>query len=208
MNRAIQIFCITVFLLYTGLSSALPTERTKGLEEDPVSQEEQYQVDVILFQNMRPSMDANEKSLSPILKPDMPRQVGLSNEASCQDTPYCLLPASKSQLRQSLHALKRNPDYQVIAQYSWLQKKSSNSWVQLPEERNELLSLSGAIKINKGAYYYVNSYIRVWGTNPAEALILNPHARFKAEQRVYLDHPQIGILVFVHEQDAKNAHAA
>lgn len=176
--------CIFTPLIYAKSKSAESTD---------------YQVDVVLFQHPGITKDSNESPLTLALPSNTKRTIPLRSQVECDAEIFCLQELKTSHLKQSWYALKRNPDYRVLGRYTWRQPNNNTQAVRLPEQFFEDIKIEGTLQVRKGNYYYFNSALYLYSANSATPLILKQHVRLKDEQTVYLDNPNVGMLVRIHK---------
>ncbi|MCC5792285.1 MAG: hypothetical protein JJT82_06740 [Legionellaceae bacterium] len=164
-----------------------------------------FQVDIILFQHRAPSLDSNETSLSPALPALNKNSIPLISAESCESDVYCLLPLKSSHLKTSWHALLRQPDYSLLAHYSWRQPATNKKAVRLPDSQQTDLTIGGIVQVRKLNYYYFNSELILASAMGQAPMALKQSLRLKENQTVYVDHPQIGMLVRIEKKATDRA---
>jgi len=163
------------------------------------SKSSEYQIDVILFQHPGVTDDSNETPLSSALPPNKKNTIPLLMKEACTTQLYCLQKLKNSTLAQSWYALSRNQDYHLLGHYSWRQPSNNTKAVWLPERVVDGIKIVGSLKIRNGNYYYFTSALYLYSSNNTSPLILQQHTRLKDNQTIYLDHPNVGMLVRIHK---------
>ncbi|MBA2656013.1 MAG: hypothetical protein H0U70_03410 [Tatlockia sp.] len=156
-----------------------------------------YQIDLIVFAHqpaLNPGLSLNSTLAN--LKTSIP----LLTEVSKDLSPYHLLPSSSSQLRESYWALHRNPQYQVLLHYSWLQPLNSQSALNLPKIELKGWELEGTLRVQRSNYYLLDSEFSVSTPNNKETpFVFSQKQRLKGGNTYYLDHPIAGLLIKIHQ---------
>ncbi|KTC65601.1 Protein of uncharacterised function (DUF2803) (plasmid) [Legionella adelaidensis] len=151
------------------------------------------QVDLIIF-----SQNTLQEEHSLFLQKTMKPDVTIKDSVGKDKKPYHLLPVSASQLNNEYWQLKRKPQFQVLANYSWLQPKNSQKKIAFPLAAKNGWEVEGTLNLKPGNYILLST----------EALFTPPHAatfKFTQQQRIklgkvyYLDHPQAGMLIKIHQ---------
>ncbi|MBA2711768.1 MAG: hypothetical protein H0U57_14410 [Tatlockia sp.] len=158
-----------------------------------------YQVDLIVFTYQQSSI-LKELSLSSTLSPDSANIIPLQTEVSKTLSPYHLLPSTSSQLREEYWALHRKPQYQVLLHYTWLQPLNSKSAIALPKIQREGWEIEGNLRIQRSNYYLLDSELLISAPgNKENPYVLTQRQRLKGGTIYYLDHPQAGMIIKVHQ---------
>ncbi|CEK09881.1 CsiV family protein [Legionella hackeliae] len=154
-----------------------------------------YQVDLIVFTHQ------NASSLLSDFNETTPRSlhgIPLRTEINSAITPYHLMPASTSKLRQEYWALNRKPQYHVLLHYSWLQPFNSQQAIVLPKLSRDGWNVEGTIRVRRSNYYLLDTNL-LFSTASNAAFVFSQKQRLKGGDIYYLDHPQAGILIKVHQ---------
>ncbi len=154
-----------------------------------------YQVDLLLFSHQSSSpVELSRTVLSSNAMSAIPLRIERAGTA-----PYHLLPAASSQLQQEYWALTHKPPYQVLLHYSWLQPFTNKRSVILPKISRNNWQVEGTIRIRRANYYLLDTELLVSTLDNATSFILAQKQRLKGEQIYYLDHPQVGMLIKIHQ---------
>jgi len=158
-----------------------------------------YQVDMIVFTHKQISKNESN-NISAILAPDMQHAISLQNTASSALTPYHTLPANSSQLNSEYWALNRKTNYQILAHYSWLQPANNQRPVALSAINRNGWNLEGTVRIRRSNYYLLDTELlfSTPGQNQT-TFLFSQKQRLKPGTVYYLDHPQAGMLIKVHQ---------
>lgn len=159
-----------------------------------------YQIDLIIFTHQQNPDLPKELSLATGMLIDGAHAITLQSDQSKGLSPYHLLPSSSSHLKQEYWALNRKPDYHVLAHYSWLQPFNSQRPITLPTINKDGWQLEGNIQVRRSNYYLLDTNL-VFSKpeNPESSFVIAQKQRLKGGDIYYLDHPQAGILVKVHQ---------
>lgn len=157
-----------------------------------------YQIDLIIFTHQQAS--SAEGSLSSILPPGKSHTIALQTEVHKDRRPYHLLPASVSQLQQEYWALHRKPQYRILLHYSWLQPLNNQQTIELPKIVREGWELEGNLRVQRSNYYLLDTQLLFTTlTGNHTPFVLEKKQRLKGGEIYYLDHPQVGLLIKVHQ---------
>ena len=158
-----------------------------------------YQVDMIVFTHLQASLTPSEQSLAPLLPPDSNQAILLQNNGTDRMTPYHILPTSASQLRNEYRALSRKPQYQVLFHYTWLQPSNNQRPIALSQTIGGW-NVEGTLKIRQSNYYLLDTQLLFSAPNSTQmSFLFSQKQRLKAGVTYYLDHPQAGMLIKVHQ---------
>lgn len=174
-----------VFCLLTGLVSATSSGNL-------------FQVDVILF--LHPSSNAPllQSPSTTLIAPDTRHSIALKPESGSGAELYHLLPASRSYLQKDYWALQRNPAYQVLASYSWLQSSLNQQSVSLPLVLHQSWQINGLLRLRQGQYYTLDTTLLWTSPNRQRAFLFSQKQRLKPSTVYYFDNPNAGMLMSVH----------
>jgi len=157
-----------------------------------------YQIDLIVFTHEQGTI-AKELSLNSTLA-SKNNAIPLQTEVSKTLSPYHLLPASSSQLREEYWALHRKPQFQVLLNYTWLQPLNSKSVIALPRIQRNGWVIEGTLGIQRSNYYLFSSELLIAAPdNKENPFVLRQKLRLKGGDIYYFDHPQAGMLLKVHQ---------
>mgnify|MGYP000588398266 CR=1 FL=1 len=159
-----------------------------------------YQVDMIVFKHQHPSTDHSEYGSLDALTSQNKHSITLDNNIKAAMTPYHTLPASSSMLRNEYWALNRKSEYRVLFHYTWLQPNSNQQFVSLPPTNKDGWNIEGLLRIKRSNYFLLDTQL-VFSQSNNEKLtfVFNQKQRLKPEVVYYLDHPQAGMLIKVHQ---------
>lgn len=151
------------------------------------------QVDLILF-----SQQSVQQEQSIFTQTTGKPQIKIKEHISKQNTPFHLLPTSASQLNNEYWELKRKPQYQVLANYSWHQPKNNNKVIEIPPATKNGWTVEGVISLTPGNYYQLKTDL-LFSSPTVPPFKLVQQQRIKAGKVYYLDHPQAGALIKIHQ---------
>lgn len=157
-----------------------------------------YQIDMIIFAHQQISRGSDNSNTPMATKSQhaIPLQISSKNTR----TPYQILPTSSSSLNQEYWALSRKSDYRVLAHYSWLQPSNSQRAVTLPEINRSGWNIEGTVRVRQSNYYLLDTnLVFSSNTNKHATFLFSQKQRLKPGAVYYLDHPQAGILIKVHQ---------
>ena len=158
-----------------------------------------YQIDMILFTHLQSALSSNDNATLTSIAPDLTHAIRLQNKTRDNKQPYQLLPSSTSQLRNEYWALNRKPQYQVLFHYTWLQPANNQRPIALTDTVGGW-SVEGTLLIKQSNYYLLDSELLFSAPNsPQTAFIFSKKQRLKPGVVYYLDHPQAGMLIKVHQ---------
>ncbi|MBA3536687.1 MAG: hypothetical protein H0T84_08780 [Tatlockia sp.] len=158
-----------------------------------------YQIDLIVFTYQQASL-LKDLSLSSTLSSSNANTIPLQTEVSKNRSPYHLLPSSSSQLREEYWALHRKPQYQVLLHYTWLQPMNNQHAIALPKIQHEGWEIEGTLRVQRSNYYLLDSELLISAPgNKDNPYVLTQRQRSKGGNIYYLDHPQAGMIIKVHQ---------
>ncbi len=182
----LKTFTLTCLLLLSPLSQAAQKSTL-------------YQVDMIVFTHPSELPPANN-ALAPVLVPNTQNAIPLQVNAVSGLAPYRLLPSRSSQLGSELWALNRNAEYQVLAHYTWLQPANNQRAIALPATNRNGWNIEGTLRVRQSNYYLLDAELLFLTPNNSQTAFLFSHKqRLKPGTVYYLDHPQAGMLIKVHQ---------
>jgi hypothetical protein len=170
-------------ILYFGLLSGLS-------HADPL-----YQVDLIVFAHKTAATSGSAPALDH--SGNTGSTIALSNAISDTQSPYHLLPPASSQLRNEYWSLSHKPDYQILAHYTWLQPGNNQRPVALPSMAQFGWNIEGTLRIRRSNYYLLDTNLLF--THDKGSFAFEKTQRLKPGAVYYLDHPQAGMLIKVHQ---------
>ncbi|WP_028387710.1 CsiV family protein [Legionella fairfieldensis] len=180
----------SIFLLLAFLSCVI-----RAKEPPPL-----YQIDLIIFTHQPSSANPVTLSLNSTLSSDNFQAIPLRTVSHKDFIPYHLLPSSSSQLQQEYRALHRKPQYRVLLHYSWLQPYNNQQAIQLPKVIQEGWELEGRLRIRRSNYYLLNAELLFSPlTGHQTPFTVSQNQRIKGGSVYYFDHPQVGMLIKVHQ---------
>ena len=154
-----------------------------------------YQVDMIVF--ARPGAQQANTVTTP-LAPDTQHAIPLQYNDSGAQGAYHLLPASLSQLSGEYWALNHKTNYQVLAHYTWRQPANNQRAVALSANGRYGWNVEGTLRIRRSNYYLLDTEL-LFSDNNQTAFLFSQKQRLKPGTVYYLDHPQAGMLIKVHQ---------
>ncbi|KTD16656.1 hypothetical protein Ljor_0962 [Legionella jordanis] len=152
-----------------------------------------YQIDLIVFTHQ------NASSVSDNLQGGLPSSLHAMPLRKEGKGAYRLLPVSNSKLRAEYWALNRSPKYHVLLHYSWLQPANNQQAVLIPKQNRDGWQVEGTIRVRRSNYYLLDSNLFFSTADGKGAFLLAQKQRLKGGDVYYLDHPQAGILIKVHQ---------
>lgn len=160
-----------------------------------------YQIDMILFIHHASSENKEENTTLPFIEANPTKTIQLKrNETDDSQQPYHLLPSSASTLYKELRALKHHANYQIIGHYTWLQSKHHQQAVSLPDTTDPTWQVTGSMSIKQNTYYQLNTeFIFSNPQSHSPPFLFSHNQRLKNNLVYYLDHPQAGMLIKVHQ---------
>ena len=159
-----------------------------------------YQIDMIVFTHLKSSSIATENNSMPVLAPDMKQAIPLDNSISSAQTPYHALPSSTSLLRDAYWVLNRKPQYQVLFQSSWLQPTNNQSAIALSQINAGGWNVEGTLRVRRSNYYLFDTQLLFSAPHSKQgAFVFSQKQRLKPGVTYYLDHPQAGMLIKIHQ---------
>lgn len=157
-----------------------------------------YQVDLIVFTHLQ-TPPSTAHALAPLIAPSATNAIPLELNPSAQSTPYHILPASASQLRNEYWALNRKPEYQVLFHYTWLQPSTNEKPIALSQLNAGGWNIEGTLRIRQSNYYLLDTDLLFSAPQSMQtAFIFSKKQRLKPDVVYYLDHPQAGMLIKIH----------
>ncbi len=157
-----------------------------------------YQVDMIVFTHQQTTVQS-----SAVTKPmaeNTQNAIPLNTDISSLMTPYHLLPTRSSQLNNEYWALNRRAEYRVLAHYTWLQPGSSQRAIALPSTNHSGWNIEGTVRIRQSNFYILDTDLLFSTPNGSQtAFLFSQKQRLKPKTVYYLDHPQAGMLIKVHQ---------
>lgn len=158
-----------------------------------------YQIDMIVFTHQQTSVQQSENISTPLLMPNAQQAITLQSTQSNPIAPYHLLPSSSSQLSREYGALNRKPDYHVLFHYTWLQPSNNQRAIVLPSIQRNGWEIGGTLRVRQSNYYLLDTDLYFTAANNKTAFLFSQKQRLKPGTTYYLDHPQAGMLIKVHQ---------
>lgn len=158
-----------------------------------------YQVDLIVFTHQSAYSLPADLSLASSITPNSSQAIPLRTESKDSLTPYHLLPVSSSQLRQEYWALHRKPQYRVLLHYTWLQPLNNQRSIVLPKTTKDGWQIEGTLRIRRSNYYLFDTELLFSAPSSQASFVFAQKQRLKGGKIYYLDHPQAGMLIKVHQ---------
>ena len=154
---------------------------------------------MIVFTHLKASLTPTENAQTP-LAPDMHHAIPLQTDVSEMMTPYHTLPVSTSHLRNEYWALNRKPQYQVLFHYTWLQPGNNQRPIALTQVNRGGWNVEGTLRIRRSNYYLLDTDLVFSAPNSTQtAFVFAQKQRLKPGVVYYLDHPQAGMLIKIHQ---------
>ncbi len=183
----LRIFQFTSLMLFSYLALASPRA--------PL-----YQVDMIVFTHLQASMTSADNDEAPLLMPAVNHAIPLQANTGNKQTPYHILPSSASHLRSEYWALNRKPQYQILFHYTWLQPRNNQRPVALSQMNTGGWNVEGTLRIRQSNYYLLDTKLLFSAPHSTQtAFVFAQKHRLKPGVVYYLDHPQAGMLIKVHQ---------
>ena len=113
-----------------------------------------YQVDVIVFTHQDAALSNDGSSLT---IPNTQHAIPLDTSSSEAMTPYHLMPASYSRLRNEYWALNHKSNYQVLFHYTWLQPSNNQRPIVLPASHRNGWNVEGTLRVRQSNYYLLDT---------------------------------------------------
>lgn len=176
---------IVAGLLYSGVVSATPG----------------YQIDLILFSHPLSGVATKSVSVDNQSTPLPPGQTrSLIAMAPKSTKNYQLLSPSLSYLRDQYYLINRTHKYTMLGHFSWRQPAKNIEKISLPLINHQGWHIQGTVQVKRSNYYYFNTDLKVSPpSNPSASLSLVHTQRLKPRLVYYLDNPQIGMVVSIHQ---------
>ncbi len=182
IKKILRICSCSIFLLvYGGFASAIKPRF--------------YQIDLIIFTQPQATSSLRSDLFLPFNS-----HAKILTPRSNQEKTYQLLAAPHSLLKKEYWALKHQPGYKLLAQYSWLQPLASKETIQFPSTVNEDWQIDGHLRIQHSNYYLLDGELLFTKPSSQQAFKFTQHQRLKAETVYYFDHAQAGLLIKIHEK--------
>ena len=193
--------------LFTSAQAASPPEKSNT-----------YEVEVLVFRNLMPSLTGNELWNQDTVRTSIP---GLDKAI----TPVAAPPADPI-LSDAARKLSHNPHYRVLAHYSWIQTadiRSASTPVRITaSEPGNPQALDGTILFYMSRYLHVELNLVLRDPPTASAAsntnmttgstqvsaqpapvstvyVMKQHRRIRSDVTEYFDHPMFGVLLRVTE---------
>ncbi|MDI9819106.1 MULTISPECIES: CsiV family protein [unclassified Legionella] len=155
-----------------------------------------YQVDLIVFTHQDAgSLPGNLTTITP----DTSHGIPLLPETSPALSPYHLRPSSTSQLKQQYWALNQKPQYHVLLHYTWVQPFNNQRAIILPKISRNGWQVEGTLRIRRSNYYLLDTDLLFSTPDSKASFTFNQKQRISGGKVYYLDHPQAGMLIKVHQ---------
>jgi hypothetical protein len=156
-----------------------------------------YQIDLILFSYPHAADKSNNFVMNSPLIPISKSAIPLKTDAAHS---YGLLPPSQSGLHDEYYLLSRKSQFKVLANYSWKQPVKNLSSIALPNTELNGWLIQGTVKVLKGTFYQLDAELQLSPPDDPEAsFVVSQKQRLKENTVYFLDHPQIGMLVKIHQ---------
>ena len=165
----LRIFIFIAFLMWSSFGQAFhPAPR--------------YQVDIIVFTHLQTPL-STEQTLAPLITPSATNAIPLQPNQSATSTPYHILPASASQLRNEYWALNRTPAYQVLFHYTWLQPSKNEKPIALSQLNTGGWNIEGTLRVRQSNYYLLDTDLLFSAPQSTQtAFIFSKKQRLKPNQ--------------------------
>lgn len=152
----------------------------------------QYQIDMIVFTHQASSQQPDDN----IFFPSSTETMSLKKASKGN---YTQLPIKASQLQNAYYALRRKPEYTVIAHYSWSTAANQPLKIVLAETVQANWKLGGTLGIKHNQYFQLDAKLVLSRTDQASQFLFEKIERLNANTTYYLDHPQAGMIIKIHQ---------
>ncbi len=126
--------------------------------------------------------------------------LSLQEAANDTSTPFHRLPTTLSSLKNEYSRLNHQSQYHILCHYSWLQPQNNQKSVSFPVSHYKGWNLEGSVRIRKSNYYLLDTDLNFSNRfEPASSFVFVQKKRLKDDVVYYLDHPQAGMLIKVHQ---------
>ena len=177
----LRLFILTISILYSCFTLA----------------KSNYQVDLIIFAYPQSSDRDNNPAITSPLLPIAKNAIILKSNSTQS---YSLLPGSKSSLKDQYYLLNHKSTYRILAHYSWIQPSNNKSRIALPNVNLNGWQMQGTVCVRQSSYYHFDAHLQLSPPNHPESFFnVTQNQRLKGDEVYFLDHPQIGMLVKIHQ---------
>lgn len=158
-----------------------------------------YQIDLIAFTHEQSTTEGPEKNAAPLMINNH-RSIPLQADFTQTAKPYRLRSISTSLLKREAQVLEKQPNYQVLFHYTWLQPGNSQRPVKLPAMDYNGWHIDGTLRIRQSNYFLLDTDLYFTpNNNQTTPFVFSQNKRMKADTLYYLDHPQAGLLIKIHK---------
>lgn len=159
-----------------------------------------YQIDIIVFTHLKNTSASKVNGPMPQLIPQAKNAIPLENAVSNTKTAYHALPVTASLLRDEYWSLNRKPQYQILFQSTWLQPTKNQRAVALKQMNVGGWNVEGTLRVRRSNYYLLDTELLFSAPNSNQtSFIFSQKQRLKPGVTYYLDHPQAGMLIKIHQ---------
>jgi hypothetical protein len=197
----IKKFVFTALILLAPVASATTQPAT-----EPVTR--QYEIEVMVFQNIRPELEGGELWMTERINPD------IENLDKAITTPAP--PREDSDLTKAQEILEKDGNYRILVHKQWIQTGDAPSDAAMIRMNTEDGELDGTFKFFMSRFLHVDlnlvfkepeSRSMFQAGNPDGGNIsyeIRDHRRVRSNEMYYFDHPKFGALVEVKQVETKN----
>jgi hypothetical protein len=155
---------------------------------------------MIVFTHLANNFDKSNINELELPAPDIAHAITLSEKTSDVMTPYHSLPLRTSTLKDEFYALNHKPQFKVLFQRSWLQPANNQKPIALSQNNVSGWDVLGTLRVRRSNYYLLDTELKfIAPNNPRFGFIFAQKQRLKPGVVYYLDHPQAGMLIKVHQ---------
>jgi hypothetical protein len=159
-----------------------------------------YLVDIIVFAHTYAPIDQLENTPEATLTRDPNFAIPLRAINSSATGGYQLLPSSYSSLNDAWSRLYQQSQYRPLFHYTWIQPSNNQQPVSIVTETNHGWNVEGTLRVRQSNYYLLDTELRFnTPNNRQSSFIFSQKQRIKPGNIYYLDHPQVGMLIYVHK---------
>lgn len=160
-----------------------------------------YQIDIICFTHAASHANTMmEQEANPTLASSPHYAIPLQITGNKSHTPYHTLPNSLSALQDEYWTLNHKSQYQVLFHYTWLQPSNNQQPIALPAIQAKGWNIEGTIRVRRSNYYLLDTDMLFSDAhNKRNSFVFNQKQRLKPGVVYYLDHPQAGLLIKIHQ---------
>ncbi len=159
-----------------------------------------YQIDMVVFTHLKNTPLSTLNAPMPLMAPETKKAIPFDSTPSSAITPYHALPVSSSLLRDEYRTLIRKTQYQILFHYTWLQPANNQRAIALSEMDAGGWNVEGTLRVRRSNYYLFDTKLLFSAPNSKQAsFVFSQKQRLKPGVTYYLDHPQAGMLIKIHQ---------